>query len=335
MNGAPDKRVGLHDVASRAEVALSTASNALNGRGRVAATTRDRVRAVADELGYLPHPVARGLRVGRSRMIGVAVRMYLDEPDRYPADIYYGLLITACSTTASRRGYALALLPQQALDVVADLPLAAIIVTDTETNDPALEHAHTLGIPVITDYRPDDSRSAVVVDADVPAAVSMVNDHLVEAGARRVGLLSIEPGDNAFAAQWEKSHAGWCDKHGFDLTVDRGPAIDVDRLEAAATRLWNAGCDAVVGIPIGSGLALLDAAAALGKRVPADVLVAAVDENPDLAISDPPLTTVGLDPVATAVQGTNLVIDVIEGKVQPPVELFVPGHLNVRASTQR
>ncbi len=330
-----DKRVSLHDVAERAGVALSTASNALNSRGRVADTTRQRVQAVADELGYLPHPAARGLRVGRSRLIGVAVRMYLDAPDLYPADIYYGVLITACSTTASKRGYALALLPQQSLELAAELPLAAIIVTDTEANDPALEHAYTLGIPVVTDYRADDHRASVVVDADVPAAVSMVNDHLIDAGAQHPGLLSTEPVNTTFAEQWEKAHAAWCDKQGFDLIVERGSTTDVDHLAAAATRMWNAGCDAVVGVPIGSGTALLATATALGKRVPADVLIAAVDENPDLALTDPPLTTVGLDPVATAVQGTNLVLDVIEGKVEPPLELFIPAYLNVRASSQR
>ncbi|MEO8329709.1 MAG: LacI family DNA-binding transcriptional regulator, partial [Candidatus Nanopelagicales bacterium] len=102
MPSAVDRRVCLADVANQAGVALSTASNALNNRGRVAEATRMKVQTVAHELGYLPNPTARGLRGGRSRLIGVALRVYMDAPDLYPSDIYYGMLIAACTTTASK-----------------------------------------------------------------------------------------------------------------------------------------------------------------------------------------------------------------------------------------
>ena len=97
------KRVGLKDVAQAAGVAVSTASDALNERGRVAAATRQRVRGAAKELGYVPNAAGRGLRAGTSRLIGLALRLDVSAPDRYPVDLYYSLLITACATTALAR----------------------------------------------------------------------------------------------------------------------------------------------------------------------------------------------------------------------------------------
>lgn len=50
--------VTLLDVARAAGVSKSTASDALQGSGRVAEATWDRVRGIAEELGYRPNSAA-------------------------------------------------------------------------------------------------------------------------------------------------------------------------------------------------------------------------------------------------------------------------------------
>src|SRR3954449_2557099 len=59
------------DVAALAGVSVGTASKALNGRGQLRASTRDRVLAAAEELGFQPNALARGLLAGRSYTVGV------------------------------------------------------------------------------------------------------------------------------------------------------------------------------------------------------------------------------------------------------------------------
>jgi hypothetical protein len=56
----------LSDVARLAGVSIATASKALNGRGDVAALTRQRVREAADSLAFTPNAMARGLLAGRT-----------------------------------------------------------------------------------------------------------------------------------------------------------------------------------------------------------------------------------------------------------------------------
>ena len=67
--------VTLRDVARLADVHPGTASRALNPETRalVNADTARRVLAVAEELGYRPNPIARGLKTNRSYTIGVLI----------------------------------------------------------------------------------------------------------------------------------------------------------------------------------------------------------------------------------------------------------------------
>lgn len=63
----------IADVAERAGVSPATASRALSSYGRVSAATVEKVRAVADELGYRPNEIARAMRVGSTRIIGLVM----------------------------------------------------------------------------------------------------------------------------------------------------------------------------------------------------------------------------------------------------------------------
>ena len=62
-------RVSIRDVAREAGVSVTTVSHALNGKGRLNAETRKRVREVADRLGYRPNPAARSLVSGHTGLI--------------------------------------------------------------------------------------------------------------------------------------------------------------------------------------------------------------------------------------------------------------------------
>src|SRR5690554_2172493 len=51
----------IRDVAAAAGVSVGTASKALNGRGKLRAETRARVAGAAEQLGFRPNTLARGL----------------------------------------------------------------------------------------------------------------------------------------------------------------------------------------------------------------------------------------------------------------------------------
>ena len=63
----------LHDVAALAGVSIKTVSNVVNDFQHIRPTTRERVLKAIGELGYRPNMAARGLRLGRTGLIGLAL----------------------------------------------------------------------------------------------------------------------------------------------------------------------------------------------------------------------------------------------------------------------
>jgi len=111
----------MKDVADAAGVAQSTVSRILNDAPvliRVSEATRTRVRAIASELGYQPHPFARALRGAPSMLLGAVVRDITDP--------FFAPAIEALSLQAKERGYSVVLgharaTPDEALALTAVL----------------------------------------------------------------------------------------------------------------------------------------------------------------------------------------------------------------------
>jgi DNA-binding LacI/PurR family transcriptional regulator len=70
-SGPSGRRLTLADVAARAGVSVPLVSIVMRDAPGASAATRERVRRIAEELGYRPDSRARLLRSARSRLIGV------------------------------------------------------------------------------------------------------------------------------------------------------------------------------------------------------------------------------------------------------------------------
>src|SRR3954453_17165551 len=91
-----ERAVTIYDVARAAGVAPSTVSRAFSRPGRVNAGTAERVRTVADELGYRTNPLARALSTARTGMVALMV-----------SDVgnpFYAEVIRGAQTAASAAG---------------------------------------------------------------------------------------------------------------------------------------------------------------------------------------------------------------------------------------
>jgi LacI family transcriptional regulator len=78
----PDLKLGrevtLQDVAQAVQVSTATVSMVLNNKGRVSAQTRERVKRVARDLGFVPNPAAQRLSTGYQDNTIALFSLYLD-----------------------------------------------------------------------------------------------------------------------------------------------------------------------------------------------------------------------------------------------------------------
>jgi len=75
---ASDKQITLQDLADKMQLSLCTVSQAISGKGRVSAKTRERVCRVAQEMGFEPNAAAQHLAKGGTDKNIALFSLYLD-----------------------------------------------------------------------------------------------------------------------------------------------------------------------------------------------------------------------------------------------------------------
>ncbi|MFI1378705.1 LacI family DNA-binding transcriptional regulator [Embleya sp. NPDC020886] len=334
---APVPRVRLVDVAREAGLSKTTVSAALNGTGRLSDAVRLHAQETARRLGYRPNATARLLRAGHARLIGYAVREYVETPWSYIESPYFAQLTSATAQAALAHGYALVLLPtHSARDEWADLPLDAAVVADPLAEDPLVEDFLAARIPVVSDRRLEGMTGGHWVDIDHEAAVRGVLDHLAAGGARRIGVVAAHSSSLFYEESLTTYHT-WCREREF--------APLVGMTERPGNQAARAVIDHMLGQPErpdglfvlteASPPLILETVRAHGLRVPEDLLIVCVSDDATAAQTEPPITTLSLNPAEIATVGVELLIRALESGDPTPTGRIVPTNLEIRASSRR
>ncbi|WP_298118716.1 LacI family DNA-binding transcriptional regulator [uncultured Aurantimicrobium sp.] len=324
------KPVGIKDVAAAAQVSLATVSLVLNGKGNFPEKTQEHVRKVASELGYVPNRKASMLRSGNSKTLGFILGESHDPEWAQQWAEMTGRLLFESVQVAGLRNYAIIAIPADS-DLIRSFGIDGLILSDSRNEDPDLDAATKLGIPILTNERPDDSRVSVHLDSGYRGMTIAAFDALVASGAHKPGLLT-EPLGLASNELPEHTYISWCEQRGLTPVVARGKH-DRSDIEEQVTFLLNQGCDAIYSF-YEEGETVLNIVRSAGKSVPEDVqLIAASayndDRNKELGIS----STV-YHPEDMIVGTINALIDVVEGIAEAPVTVTSRWEMNLYSSTR-
>ena len=179
------KRVKISDIARAAGVSTATVSYALNDSGRIGEETRERIRGIAQEMGFIRHDAAAQLRTGQSTLIGVVLNTIVNP--------FFSELVAAFETRAYEAGYLTLLATAQNDPVrqrellssmiargVAGVVVSPVHVTPTEVLSDTVQRA----IPTVVCVRDLPGSGAVFVGADEAASGYLAARHLIERGHR-------------------------------------------------------------------------------------------------------------------------------------------------------
>ncbi len=333
--GQADRRPGIKDVAAIAQVSVGTASDALNGSGRVASRTRARVRQVAEAIEYRPSTLARSFRTNKSHTIGLSIRPFGGAPWQYLAVSYYARLLSAATAEALQRGYALIVLPPNTPQILGRIVIDGAIIADPSPYDLLTDELDLLGVPFVSDLSRMDDPAALCVGNDHAAAVTTVCAHFRSQGARSVGML-LSDGTEDYNTRSLHGYQTWCARNGAPVRVERASTVDPVAMAKAADRLMT-GPDrpeAVYTTEGPAGHLLQEAARRNDLRVPDDVLLACA-EVPVAGREQLDLTTLNLNAEHVAAQAVDLLAQTLEDQHPIDRHRVVDTTLHVRGSSTR
>ncbi len=333
------KRPTISDVASRAGVTRAAVSFALNGQPGVSAATRERIVAIAAEMGFQPSSAARALSNGNAGAFGLVIGrpaatlgfepFYMQFVSGIQAELspdHIALLLTLAEDQATEVAAYQAWWAQRRVD--------GVLLVDLQLDDPRVAVLQQLRLPAVAVGNPAASGSFPAVWGDDAATMRAIVRYLADLGHRRIARVSgisrylhTQIRTDAFgqATQAAGLEAAVAEA---DFTSEHGAEATRGLLQSArppTAIVYDNDLMAVAG---------LGQARQMGLDVPADLSIVAWDDSVLCELVHPPLTAMHRDIAGLGGEAARLLRKLVAGErvghCQAPAPVLTP-----RGSTAR
>jgi LacI family transcriptional regulator len=331
--------VTIRDVARLAEVHPGTVSRALNEqtRGLVNPDTAERVIRAAEELGYQPNPIARGLKTNRSFTVGVLIPD-LTNPlfppimrgleDRLGDAGYTLLTVNTDNDPERERNHMAALRARQVDGVIAATARLDVELLAQVAND---------GIPVVLVNRSLEDGSLPAVTVNDRQGIGLAVEHVVSLGHKRIGHVAgpqnVSTGHQRRLGFIEAMKAAKLKAPARRISVSNAftegeGARTCEELLGHEPRLT-----AIVAANDRLAIGCYDVLEAHGLRCPEDVSIVGFNDMPFVDRLRPPLTTVRVPQREIGTVAAELLLERLADGAQDSREILLDPALVVRGST--
>ncbi len=347
-------RPTLREVARQAGVSLGTASQALNNRPGVARETRVRVLNAAASLGYFRQSRPAHVEAHALSVIGLLGKY--SAGDASGIDPFYSQVLAGVERECRRQGLSLmyatvevdghnrpvAWPPMLAEPQVDGLIVAGAFIEDTLAAIGAAfggagSEAARQGTPpvaLVDAYSYVQPFDSVVID-NFDGAYTAVS-YLIEHGHTCIGLIGSERGAYPSVLERREGYLRALEHNDIDCAfIEDGPLTRPAGYEATlrllahspqVTAIFACNDDVAIGV--------LNAAAALGRRVPDDLSVIGFDDIDLVQEINPPLTTMHVDKVLMGVLAVRHLLDRAQSPDRPTLTTSISPQLIVRDSVR-
>jgi LacI family transcriptional regulator len=334
-------RLTIYEVAKRSGVSTATVSRVMaDGKG-FSAATRERVRATAAELGWVPSGTARGLASRRNGIVGLLFPdlgnsgelaeespLYVDQvirgAERAATSAAHAVLIAA---THTRSGRDLAFMVAGKVD-------GLVIMARCLSDQDIAVLSNSVPVVVLANRYPGDGPD--FVGADNRTGSRAITAHLIRVHAHTDLAFLAGPADSPDSGE---RFAGFCEAlREADLPVPDAPAASGGFTEAgggAAVAAMIAEARRPRALVCGNdemAIGALSALRASGLRVPADIAVTGFDDIGVAHHVRPALTTVRQPMRALGEEAVRILLDRIHNRAAPRNSVVMPTELVIRRS---
>jgi LacI family transcriptional regulator len=327
----------MRDVAELAGVSLTTVSHVINGTRFVSGDVTERVQEAMKQLNYRPNELARSLRRGQTKTLGLIL------PDS--ANPYFAEIGHAIEATASNLGYNVILCNTHGaeekeahyINILRDRQVDGILFV--AAGDQAKSISSTLGenFPILLVDRELVGVRTDVIIVDNHQGGLLATRHLLELGHRRIACISgpsrVRPSAERISGYTQAlEEAGLAFDPALFRMGDFHPnsgyraALDLLQQPDSPTAIFT--CNDLMAIGV------IRAAAEIGRRIPDDLSIVGFDDIELASYTIPPLTTIA-QPIEKMgeIAAKTLIERIEEVNISPPKRQLLPVELVVRGST--
>ncbi|MEZ5751780.1 MAG: LacI family DNA-binding transcriptional regulator [Paracoccaceae bacterium] len=323
------------DVARLAGVSQSAVSRVFTGAS-ASATTVDKVRRAAEELGYRPNPLARAMITGKSRIVGLIVA-YLDNQ-------FYPMALERLSKRFQEQGYHVLLFligndtdrVETVVQELMDYHVDGILTASVALSNAVVARCEEAGIPVVMFNRGQDDPVLTEVTSDNLAGGRTVAQFLIAGGHQRIAHITGWQGSSTGRDRLRGFAEGMAAQGVTPFAIEDG--MYSQDTAAEITRRLFAGPERPDALFVGNdhmAFAAMDVLRfELGLSVPEDVSVVGYDDVPIAAWPAYDLTTIRQPVNRMADVAVEAMLSRIEGD-EHPHHIRIPGPLKIRGSARK
>ncbi|WP_164109298.1 MULTISPECIES: LacI family DNA-binding transcriptional regulator [Sphingobacterium] len=326
------KRLSISDIAKNLGVSVTTVSFILNDKAkekRISEALTKRVLDYVNKVGYKPNQLAKSLRTGKSKTLGLLVEdisnsffaNIADQIEKLAYDFGYHIVYCSMNNDVNRA--------KELIQLFYDRQIDGFIIAPTEGLTEVIQKLLKNNVPVVLfDRHLEDLETNFVISENHNGAYLGTRFLLEEKRASRVGLVTINSNQLQMRGRME-GYMEAVDAMGKDMLIKKivRSQVDEDTILQIRDFIQDNRLD---GVLFATNYLALSGLKAI-KRYDLDITkVVSFDENAVFSLVEPAVSAISQNIHEIARKVVDILINEINGKNQGLVQVVVPCEIIAR-----
>lgn len=312
----------IKDIAKLCGVSVATVSKALNDKADISEDTKQHIKQVAKQMGYVPQYYARAIRTNKSYNIGV---LFMDDANCGLTHDYFSSILNSFKVTAEAKGYDITFINSNQphdkhktyLEHCRYRGLDGVMIACIDFDNQDVEALINSDIPVVTVDRTYPDTNTMSVLSDNASGMKELVEYIISQGHKRIAYLSGET--SAVTSERVTSYQNVMLEHGLDIPPEYHISTEYRNLTAARQYTRQ-----LLSLPTPpsciiyqddySAVGGMETIRDMGLSIPEDISVAGYDDIFIASQLRPRLTTVHQDTEVIGRIAAEKLISLIEHK---------------------
>lgn len=334
-------KLNLKKLAEELNLSISTVSRALRDSHEIGQETTDRVKALAEKLGFQPNPHASSLRKNKSKTIAVVIPEIENN--------FFSQVMNGVEDVAQKKGYHVLIYlthedHSREKDIVQVLRNGRVdgvmmSVSNTTTSFEHLQAYRDAGTPLVFFDRVCEGIEVPRITTDDADAAFKATEHLLKMGCKKIVFLSLS-GNLSISSRRKMGYKRALEKYNLpdsEMIIECSSSDEENRNQIRSFLQKEKKTDGIFAAVEKLAINTYQVCHELKINIPQSIKVISFSNLAAVALFDPPLSTIVQPAYEIGKEATTILFKIIENKMLLPTEkkVTIPSHIVQRKSTAK